>query len=619
MRSKIIVITLLISVLTTSVGLYSGYIFNIYIYKKELIESSIEDASLISNYLAMPMEFEAPERAEEILENLRTKSRIVNCMVFLPNDTLFAAAHFSPDSIVSISAELKRKRLIIDANYIQVYRPITYLDQDYGHIYLRAKSDIRTMQTKYLSIAFLLVIVMGGVAFFLAHFGQKPIVKPIEFLSTTMNEIAESKNYALRLAVDGKDEVSSLHSAFNKMLDAIQRNEKERDYALIALKENQAELIQAKEKAEANDQLKTAFLQNMSHEIRTPMNAIAGFSSLLNIPDLPAEKQQQYLSILQNSSDQLLSIVTDILTISTIETKQAKLSIEKTSINKIIEELLAIFNNQAKQHQIVLNSTRALSNRESTIYTDKTKITQIFTNLLSNAIKFTTEGEIEFGYRLISNADLNELEFFVRDTGIGIEKEKQQLIFERFAQADQHIHQLYGGTGLGLSICKGFINLLKGKLWVESELNAGSTFYFTIPYKPVHEVHENIIHSKHRINEAVVLVAEDEEFNYLYIEELLIRLGITIIRSKNGKEAIDAFHSNPNIDLILMDIKMPIMNGYQAAKLIKSINPDMPIVAQSAYALEGEIQKYQGVFDDYITKPISPDTMNTKMSKYLNT
>ena len=374
------------------------------------------------------------------------------------------------------------------------------------------------------------------------------------------------------------------------------------------------ELILAKEKAEESDRLKTAFLQNMSHEIRTPLNAISGFSGMLNKPELSEEKRKSFISIIQNSSKQLVSIVSDILTISSLETKQEKQNIDKVCINNIILDLLAIFKLQAQNQNISLYAKQQLNDKQSEIYTDKTKITQILTNLLTNALKFTHEGFIEFGYNLKDS----ELEFYVKDSGIGIKPEFHEKIFERFRQADISINKLYGGTGLGLAISKAFVELLGGKIGVQSELEKGSNFYFTIPYKPVNEIDKSTTPTKRNENFKTILVAEDEEYNFLYIEELLIDMDLKIIHAKDGKETVDIFKSNPNIDLILMDIKMPIMTGHEAAKIIKELKPSLPIVAQSAYALEHERAKYEEIFDDYLTKPINENDLKSMVMKYID-
>ncbi len=368
------------------------------------------------------------------------------------------------------------------------------------------------------------------------------------------------------------------------------------------------ELVEAKEKAEDSNRLKSAFLQNMSHEIRTPMNAIIGFSDMLSEPDLSEEKRATFTKIIQNSSQQLLSIVTDILTISALETKQEKVTIQPTSVNDIIVEQLSIFKLQAYNQNISLYSKQQLTDSRSVIFCDTTKLVQVISNLLTNALKFTHKGFIEFGYSLQEPEEGKQqyLLFFVKDSGIGIQPDALERIFERFSQADPSINRKYGGTGLGLAISKAFVELMGGKIWVESQPETGSTFYFTIPYNPVFTDIEPEVENSARSVSPTVLVAEDEEYNYLLIEEFLNRMNFNTIHSKDGKETVEICKKNPNVKLVLMDIKMPVMDGLTATKLIKELRPDLPVIAQSAYALEHEIKKYNAYgFDGYITKPLN--------------
>jgi PAS domain S-box-containing protein len=382
-------------------------------------------------------------------------------------------------------------------------------------------------------------------------------------------------------------------------------------------KEYEEKLLKAKENAEENDRLKTAFLQNMSHEIRTPMNAIIGFSDLLNDPDILPESREKYTSIIINSTNQLLSIVNNILTISTLETKQERLNIQPTNINQVLSDLFTIYKGQPHSHNISIQLNQSLSDFESFIYTDKTKIIQIVTNLLNNALKFTHEGLIEFGCRL----ECNNLLFYVKDSGIGIPKELQSKIFNRFVQADKSIQLSYGGAGLGLAISKEFVDLLEGKIWVESDLGKGSTFYFTIKYLPVNKYSDDEIVNTDLINKiTTILIAEDEENNYFYITTLLKKMNISLIHTINGKETVEACKSNSEINLVLMDIKMPVMDGYTAAKLIKEFRPGLPIIAQSAYTNGNEIKKNEGnTFDDYISKPLNKDELYRKIMKFIKT
>ena len=374
------------------------------------------------------------------------------------------------------------------------------------------------------------------------------------------------------------------------------------------------ELIISKEKADESDKLKTSFLNNMSHEIRTPLNAIHGFADLLSQEKPLHKKQHDYISIIKNSSNQLVDIVSDILTISYLETGQEKLNISEVCVDDIITILLKQFKQQIIDKNLIFKQKNS-SKQKLLILTDKVKLTQILSNLLSNAIKFTKNGFIEFSYNIKGNC----IEFYVKDTGIGIKKEYHDIIFKHFRQIELNLSKQYSGTGLGLSISKGFVELLRGQIWLESIAKEGSTFYFTIPYKANKSIEPEIdlsVKTKKRIK--TILIAEDEKYNFLYLKELLNDSNLNIIHAHNGKEAVNLFKSREDIDLILMDIKMPILNGYEAAKIIKKQNKNIPIIAQTAYASSDEQEKFNNFFDEYLTKPIKKAELKQILQKYVS-
>jgi signal transduction histidine kinase/CheY-like chemotaxis protein len=367
------------------------------------------------------------------------------------------------------------------------------------------------------------------------------------------------------------------------------------------------EILASKQRAEQSDMLKTAFLQNLSHEIRTPLNGIIGFSDLLRDPDISVEDRSYYTEIIIERGWQLTSIINDILTISSLETKQEQLYKEVFNLNTLLRNQIAVFSGQAAEKGIELVLTTHLEESRAELLADKTKLGQVLNNLFTNAIKFTAKGRIELSCRLQDN----ELKFCLQDTGPGIGKEKLNLIFDRFVQADDTIRRTYGGTGLGLSICKGFVELMGGSIWVESEPGQGSVFCFTMPYFPAIKQPEFTLPAVKSLAPAkkmTILVAEDEEYNFIYIEALLTKLGVNILRAYTGKQAIEICKAD-DVDLVLMDIKMPEMNGYEATMKIREFHPHLPIIAQTAYAEKSEVIRYGNIFNDYITKPFSGEKL----------
>lgn len=376
---------------------------------------------------------------------------------------------------------------------------------------------------------------------------------------------------------------------------------------ITALKKAEKELIKAKEKAEESDRLKTEFLNNMSHEIRTPMNGILGFTQMLNDPDLDDSKRQTFVNIIQNSGNQLLQIIDDILEISRLGTKQVKVINNEVCLNDLLLDLFSIFDIKAKENKTPLYLKKEFSDKQSTIITDKTKLNKIVSNLLENAIKYTNQGFIEFGYSIINKKDSSQIEIYVKDTGIGISPEKHQLIFNRFSQAEKEMSKKTGGLGLGLSIAKENTELLGGTISVQSKKMEGATFTIRLPYKPVFK-NETIEKTKNSYN---ILIAEDEEVNYMYLETMLkdvMKLNCNVFHAKNGKEAVDFCKNDTTVDFVLMDLKMPVLNGYKATEQIRKFNDTLPIIAQTAYSTEQDKEKaFLAGCTNFISKPIDKE------------
>jgi len=377
------------------------------------------------------------------------------------------------------------------------------------------------------------------------------------------------------------------------------------------------ELIKAKEKAEESDLLKSAFLANMSHEIRTPMNAILGFASLLRKENLTIEKKEKYLELIESGGNRLLNLISDIVDISKIDANQISLNYEACKINNLLDNLQKQFEISTVNQECVIKTQKGLKDAESIISIDETRLLQILSNLLENALKFTKKGNIEFGY-----AKENEvLKFFVKDDGIGIDPKDHKCVFDRFTQVDNNYSRSGSGTGLGLAIVKSLVNLLKGDVWVESEIDKGATFYFTIPYQPEKIKEDNSKNENLRLKrneEITILIAEDEFSNYIYLEALLEAYNYKLIHVKNGKDAVTTLENNKDVDLVLMDINMPVMNGYEATVEIRKANKIIPIIALTAYAMETDRKKaLESGCNDYLSKPLQEDKLNEIIRKYI--
>lgn len=385
-------------------------------------------------------------------------------------------------------------------------------------------------------------------------------------------------------------------------------------------KEIELELVKAKEKAEESDRLKTAFLENMSHEIRTPMNGILGFSSLLKEQGLSHEYQKKYIEIIEKSGNRLLNIISDLLDIAKIESGQMEVQMNEENLNEKTEYLFNFFKPQTDLKGIQLFVENGLSDDQAVITTDFDKILAIFVNLINNAIKFTYKGYIKFGYQ----AKDHNLLFFVSDTGQGILKDQFEIIFERFRQGDKLMSAVHEGTGLGLAISKAYAEMLGGNIWVESEIGVGSSFYFSIPskrYPHASETKEHLIEkviSEQPERKFKILLAEDDEDSVFLFSELIKKYNTEIIFSQTGVQAVEICQRIPDLDLILMDIRLPEMNGYEATRLIRNFNKKVIIIAQTAYASERDRQSaLANGCNDYMTKPISAEKLGNLMNQYL--
>lgn len=377
----------------------------------------------------------------------------------------------------------------------------------------------------------------------------------------------------------------------------------------IEKKNAESELIIAKEKAEESDRLKTSFLQNMSHEIRTPMNGILGFASLIADENISIDEIKSYAGIILNSGNRLLELLNNIIDISKIESGSISVTFSDFSVNKLILDAAEPFRNISENKNIELKISFPSDKDDIVLNSDFLKVYQIINNLLSNAIKFTNQGFVEIGYRIVGSV----IEIFVKDTGVGIPENHRDKIFNRFYQADTSLNRGFEGAGLGLSISKGLAGLLGGDIRFESEKDKGSVFYFTLPLqKPlISEPVKEIKKIEESDKDTLILIAEDDETSFNYIKAVLKLAGYNkLIRARDGIEAVDICSKNKNIKLVLMDIKLPGMNGLDATHNIKKNRPNLPIIAQTANAFTHDREEaLQAGCDAFISKPMRKEDL----------
>ena len=387
---------------------------------------------------------------------------------------------------------------------------------------------------------------------------------------------------------------------------------------VTARKQAERELVKAKMLAEESDRLKSAFLANMSHEIRTPMNGVIGFAELLLQEDIPQDEKKEYFSLIEKNSHQLLQLIDDIIDISKIEAKVLKIYKVNFNLNELLKDLERMYLKEidmsAKPIQLEFNGLA--DSQQGWIFTDKSRLMQIFQNLISNALKFTNEGKISID----TTVKNKKITFTIKDTGIGIPELAQKQIFERFRRLENTADKVYRGTGLGLTVTKGLIDLLGGEISVDSIEGEGSVFTFMLPY----ESGGKVIERKEEYKEwqqfvgMDVLIVEDEDTSFIYLASLLKRNRLNVHRAKTGYEAIEIVKAR-NVDIILMDIRLPELNGYDSTRYIKKLAPDIPIIAQTAFAMADDAHKAKEAgCDDYVTKPISSYLLLNKMKKFLS-
>jgi signal transduction histidine kinase len=621
-KYKIIIVIITVTLMAQIIAAYLYVKYD----KNEFIQNNLKNlivnSQIISNNSTAAIIFDDAKQATDILKSLKAEKSVKFACIY--NNQKKTFAYYKRDSSILTYRTLffnSNKNTEITDNSITILRPIydeTDKKSTIGYIFL--DRDLKDYDIRFSNFLFIIIIITIASLIFALIIStqmQKIISVPINKLSQTVKRITVNSDFSVRIDKKGTDEIGELIGGFNGMLSKIEE-------------QNEA-LTLSKEQAISSAKIKEVFLANMSHEIRTPMNAIVGMTNLV-LGTTVNDEQNDYLRHIKTSADNLLVIINDILDFSKIEAGKIEFENIRFNINDTLENLRKTFDFKLKGHGLdfIIEKEKDVPDY---FIGDHVRLNQVLLNLVGNAVKFTEKGSISIIIRKQNETtDFVEILIFVKDTGIGIPKEKLDFIFQSFSQATSDTTRKYGGTGLGLTICKQLIELQNGKIWVESEHGIGSSFCFTIKYRKasapsLSELQElsiqNIVTvTKDILENSKILIVEDNQLNLLLAKTILRKQNFKIVDfAENGQIAIELLKKS-DYDVILMDLHMPIMDGYEATLFIRGNlsgkKRNVPIIALTAAAIKGEKEKcFEIGMNDYISKPFKPEELFSKIIKFL--